>query len=108
MRERLTAALVAVPFLVGALATTAAADPDVVFRFQDPQVVESSGLVVQDGLFVTTNDSGDTGRVFSIDPATGDTVGVTRWSEEPVDVEALAPGGNGRVWVADIGGRRSR
>ena len=60
------------------------------------QIVESSGLVVADGLFVTTNDSGDTGRVFMVDPATGETVGVTTWPGEPEDVEALAPAGAGR------------
>lgn len=98
----LTGVAVAAPFVLGTFAA-AADDPDVVFRFQDPQVVESSGLVVQDGLFVTTNDSGDTGRVFSVDPATGETVGVTTWADAPLDVEALAPGTNGRVWVADIG-----
>ena len=52
---------------------------------------------------MTTNDSGDEGRVFAVDPATGDTVGVTRWDDEPDDVEALAPAGRGEVWVADIG-----
>ena len=31
--------------------------------------------MVDDGLLVTTNDSGDTGRVFTVDPATGETVG---------------------------------
>ncbi len=30
-------------------------------------------------------------------------MGVTRWSAEPVDVEALAPAGPGEVWVGDIG-----
>lgn len=103
MRERLSAVAVAVPFLLGTLGASTAADADEVFRFQDPQIVESSGLVVQDGLFLTTNDSGDTGRVFAVDPDTGRTVGVTTWSEDPVDVEALAPGGNNRVWVGDIG-----
>ena len=72
------------------------------FTFQDPAIVESSGLVVGDGLFVTTNDSGDTGRVFTVD-ATGRTVGVTSWSLPPTDVEALAPAGPGEVWVGDIG-----
>lgn len=114
MPERLTpllGAAVAAPFLLGAFAAPADGDAEVVFRFEDRQVVESSGLVVQDGLFVTTNDSGDTGRVFAVDPGTGETVGVTTWSESPADVEALAPGGNGRVWVGDIGdnaGERDR
>lgn len=102
MRERLTALLVAVPFVLGTV-TAAAADGDIVFRFQDPAVVESSGLVVDDGLFLTTNDSGDAGRVFAVDPGSGDTVGVTTWSAEPVDVEALAPAGPGEVWVGDVG-----
>ena len=76
---------------------------EVVFSFQDPEIVESSGLALVDGLVVTTNDSGDTGRVFAVDPATGETVGTTGWGDEPEDVEALAPGGPGSVWVGDIG-----
>ncbi len=73
------------------------------FRFQDPAIVEASGLVAQDGLFLTTNDSGDTGRVFAVDPDSGRTTGVTSWASEPQDVEALAPAGDGEVWVGDIG-----
>lgn len=75
----------------------------VAFVFEDPAIVESSGLVVLDGRVVTTNDSGDTGRVFVVDPRTGRTVGTTAWSRDPVDVEALAPAGRGHVWVGDIG-----
>lgn len=101
--ERALLAAAAVPFLLGAAAAPAGADGKVVFRFTDPEVVEASGLAVVDGLFVTVNDSGDTGRVFTVDPATGDTVGVTRWADEPVDVEAVAPAGDGHVWVGDIG-----
>ncbi len=96
---------VALPFLLGAAAGARAA-PDPAFRFADPGIVESSGLVVVDApgdLVVTTNDSGDVGRVFTVDPATGDTVGVTSWTPQPVDVEALAPAGPGHVWVGDIG-----
>lgn len=97
---------VALPFLLGAAA--GAPDPDdPAFRFTDPDIVESSGLSVigAEGrrLVVTTNDSGDSGRVFTVDPATGSTVGVTSWTPEPVDVEALAPAGPGHVWVGDIG-----
>jgi hypothetical protein len=92
-----------VPFLVGTLAVASSGESDVVFRFQDPEIVESSGLVVQDGVFLTVNDSGDRGRVFAVDPGTGRTVGVTEWAAEPDDVEALAPAGPGQVWVGDIG-----
>lgn len=103
MREALVALVVALPFGAG-IATGASADgPAPVFRFQDPAIVESSGLALVDGLVITVNDSGDEARVFAVDPATGRTVGVTRWQGGAEDVEALAPAGDGRVWVADIG-----
>ncbi|NPC45437.1 hypothetical protein [Nocardioides sp. zg-1230] len=105
-------ALVLVPFLLGAAAGAPSAAERPAFRFADPEIVESSGLVVltgrgpESGLVVTTNDSGDAGRVFTVDPATGATVGVTSWPTDPEDVEALAPAGPGHVWVADIGDNR--
>lgn len=103
---------VGVPFLLGAASGGSGAD-DPLFRFTDPDIVESSGLVVAEGpraggLVVTTNDSGDSGRVFTVDPATGDTVGVTSFSPDPVDVEALAPAGPGHVWIGDIGDNQRR
>jgi len=103
MLERFAVAAVALPFLVGTAAAPPAEEGRTLFRFQDPAIVEASGLVVEDGLFVTANDSGDTGRVFAVDPRTGKTTGVTTWASEPLDVEALAPAGPGRVWVGDIG-----
>ena len=102
MPERWLAGLVVVPFLLGAAAAPVA-ESRVAFSFQDSEIVESSGLAVVGGLVVTTNDSGDTGRVFSVDPATGETVGVTGWGSEPEDVEALAPLDGNEVWVGDIG-----
>jgi hypothetical protein len=95
-----------VPFLVG---WTQAPEPDdgrVAFRLEDPRIVESSGLVATRGRVVTVNDSGDGGRVFTVDPADGRTVGVTSWEGDPDDVEALAPAGPGEVWVGDIGDNR--
>ena len=103
MREQAALGVVLLPFLVAASAGPAQDDGGTVFRFQDPAIVEASGLVVADGLFVTTNDSGDTGRVFAVEPDTGSTSGVTTWSSDPEDVEALAPAGQGEVWVGDIG-----
>lgn len=114
-RRLVVGALVLVPFLLGAAAGTTSTTDRPAFRFTDPEIVESSGLVVLPdvgggrGLVVTTNDSGDAGRVFAVDPASGSTVGVTTWSSDPEDVEALAPAGPGHVWVADIGdNQRSR
>ncbi len=99
---------IAAPLALGLLTTPSAPQGHQVFRFDDPAIVEASALVVDRGLFLTTNDSGDTGRVFAVDDA-GHTVGVTHWSTDPTDTEALAPAGHGFVWVGDIGdnfGRR--
>lgn len=105
--ERLLLLLLPVSFAMGFASPGAAASPvpgAVAFSFTDPDITESSGLVVlRDGLVVTVNDSGDSSRIFTVDPATGDTVGVTRWQGEPTDDEALAPAGDGEVWVGDIG-----
>lgn len=104
----LVAAVALVVAGAGVAGAGAAPRASVVFRFADPAITESSGLVARDGLFVTVNDSGDTGRVFTVDPADGRTVGVTTWTADgaaPVDVEAIAPvpGRPGRVWVGDTG-----
>ncbi len=81
-------------------ATTPSASPT-------PTSSSPAGSWRQDGLVVTTNDSGDSGRVFVVDPATGGTVGVTSWPSAPVDVEAIAPAGPGQVWVGDLGDNRA-
>jgi hypothetical protein len=109
MYRSLAGLAIAAPLAFGVAATPAAPHGERVFTFDDPAIVEASDLVVDDGLFLTTNDSGDTGRVFAVDSG-GRTVGVTHWSEDPTDTEALAPAGHGYVWVGDIGdneGRRS-
>lgn len=104
MRSAALLALVAVPFLLGTASADDGPQRHQVFRFADPAIVESSGLAVVPGAFVTVNDSGDSARVFSVDPQTGRTVGVTSWAGEAVDDEALAPAAEeGFVWVGDIG-----
>jgi hypothetical protein len=105
MQQLLAGLAVVAPFALGVVATPSAPSGHEVFRFDDPAIVEASALVVEDGLYVTSNDSGDTGRVFAVD-GTGHTVGLTNWAEpqgDPTDTEALAPGGHGFVWVGDIG-----
>ena len=101
MREVVLGVVVAVPFVLGL--TTSEPGDHVAFRFQDRAITESSGLVIEGDLAYTTNDSGDSGRIFAVDVHTGETVGVTDWADDPTDVEALAPAGPGAVWVADIG-----
>ena len=96
------AGLMVVPFAIGFAIATDGPKPDVEFSFSDPEIVEASGLVAGSRYFVTVNDSGDTGRIFVVDPATGDTVGQAGWGEAS-DVEAVAPMPNGDVLVGDIG-----
>lgn len=97
------------PFVVGAALIGDPPEPvHEVFRFTDPAIVESSGLVSLGDLMVTVNDSGDSGRVFAVDPTTGDTVGTTSFAENPVDIEAVAPASADEVWVADIGDNLAR
>ncbi|GAA4700285.1 hypothetical protein [Nocardioides conyzicola] len=108
MLDRVLGVAAALSMVVGATAAPAAPRAAVVFSFQDPAIVESSGLVVAGDLFLTVNDSGDSGRVFVVDRS-GRTVGVTSWAGDPTDVESLAPAGPGEVWVGDTGdNRRSR
>lgn len=104
--EKLLLCLLAVPFGIGFLAPGSGTEPvtaTTVFSFADPEIVESSGLVARDGLVVTVNDSGDSNRIFTVDPATGETVGVTRWQGDATDIEALAPADQGHVYVGDTG-----
>jgi hypothetical protein len=102
LRELLAALAVGTPFVVGA-SVAPERDADVVWTFDDARIVESSGLVADDDLVVTVNDSGSDAVVYAVDRATGRTVGTTTWDADPDDTEALAPAGPGHVWVGDIG-----
>ena len=90
------------------IAAVASDDPppavETVFRFQDPAITESSGLVRVGDRVLTHNDSGDGPYVYVVDPSSGRTVGRTTYSAEPVtDVEAMAAGPDGSIWMGDIG-----
>ena len=104
--------LVPVGVLLGAFvvpstaAATATADEEGahrVFELQDDRIHESSGLADLGSVMATVNDSGDTSRVFVLDPESGETVGLTDFHTEVTDVEALAPAGPHEVYVGDIG-----
>lgn len=73
-----------------------------VFTWQDPAITESSGLVDLGATVVTTNDSGDDARLFVVD-GQGRTVRTVDYDADVRDVEALAPAGDGAVWVGDVG-----
>lgn len=99
------AALVSTSFAAPA---TVAARVDEVTVFADPAIDESSGLVDLGDTVLTVNDSGDGAVVYVVDKASGETVGRTTYADEVVDVEAMALGPDGSVWVADIGDNRAQ
>ncbi len=75
-----------------------------VFAFQDRTIDESSGLVDAGAHVLTVNDSGADAVVYVVDRSSGKTVGRTTYTDdEVVDVEAMAPGPDGTLWVGDIG-----
>ena len=89
-------------------AATPERPPRVVLTFADPAIDESSGLVDAGPVMHTVNDSGDGPRIYTVDKRTGRTVATTTYtSDEVVDVEALAPGRRGGVWVGDTGDNRA-
>lgn len=75
----------------------------------DARITESSGLAASQahaGVVYTVNDSGHAARVFAVDIASGDVVGVTairdvQWR----DTEAMGLFG-GRLWIADTGNNK--
>src|SRR5206468_1043017 len=81
----------------------AAADTPRVVSLRDPRINEASALVDLGSIWVTSNDSGDSARVFVVSPTSGRTIGVVRFRTSVKDVEALAPAGPSAVWVGDIG-----
>lgn len=91
---------------VAALVSDSGPPPAVqtLFSFQDPVIGESSGLVRAGDRVLTENDSGDGPHVYVVDPSSGETVGTTTYSSQPVtDVEAMAAGPDGSIWMGDIG-----
>jgi hypothetical protein len=98
--------LVAAVAVGGAVAQDVAEDVAVrtALTLQDEEIDESSGVVVRGERLYTVNDSGDGPHVYAVDRRSGETVAVTTYDDEdPVDVEALAAGRGGTLWVGDIG-----
>ena len=76
------------------------------FSFQGDDVYESSALVDRGRLVYTINDSGDDARVYGVDSRTGRTITTTSYAGSVTDVESLAPGADGTLWVGDTGDNR--
>ena len=97
-------AVLALAALGGTPGAAAADDGRTLFTFTDPEIAESSGLLDRDGSVYTVNDSGSGPVLYAVDARTGHTTARTTYStDEVVDVEAMAPGHGGTIWVADIG-----
>ena len=106
LRLALVGGLLAAFALPATAAATATADEEGahrVFELHDDRIHESSGLADLGSVMATVNDSGDSARVFVLDPDSGKTVGLTDFHREVTDVEALAPAGPHEVYVGDIG-----
>jgi hypothetical protein len=106
--RRLPAAVCAAALsLAPPLAAASAAGHHVLFRIQPAEVDESSSLVVSQtspGLVYTANDSGGSATVYVLDDRTGALLGATSIEGvDPIDIEAMTPGGRGSLIVADIG-----
>ena len=76
------------------------------FAFEDQEIFESSGLVDDGRTVFTVNDSGADAVLYSVDPDSGATTTRTTYADDARDVEAIAPGPDGTVWVGDIGDNR--
>ena len=100
------AAAVAGAVLVGPVRPAYAGDHDVVATITDERIPESSALVqstIDPNLAYTINDSGNDNVVYVIDLGSGDVVGTATIDVTADDTEAMAIGGDGRLYVADIG-----
>ncbi|MFJ8946447.1 WD40 repeat domain-containing protein [Streptomyces sp. NPDC102395] len=102
-------ALLAGALLVGALTVPAsAADGDGSFTIEDPRITESSGLAASrrhPGIYWTHNDQDKGAFLYAVDSSTGRTVATITMTGvgTPRDVEAIAVGPDGQLYVGDIG-----
>lgn len=104
-QNRVGAAVLGVVLLLGA-PSAYGQDDDVLSTITDERVAESSALVqsTEDpDLAYTINDSGNETVVYVLELATGDVVGTAALDVDAEDTEAMAIGGDGRLYVADIG-----
>ncbi len=99
------AAVVLAPVLAAAPAGAEEPKPKKLFTIDDSRVDESSDLArsgTHDDVWWTSNDSGDSARIFAIDK-TGKVLAEVTYDAQARDVEAIGIGTNKRIYVGDIG-----
>ncbi|MDA3649624.1 hypothetical protein LZ318_08235 [Saccharopolyspora indica] len=102
------AALLLVTPGAAAAAPAVAPQPVEQCRIQDERLDELSGLASDGRAWYAVNDGGRSLRVHVLDPADCSVRDVRTESNDPYDVEDLALGRDGSLWLADIGDNRRR
>lgn len=106
---RITAGLLAPFALLSAGGPAGAQDGNAVelvgefARWEEKRIAESSGLLWWRDRLITTNDSGDEAVLYVADRTGRETARLRYADSDPTDVEALALGPDGTIWVGDIG-----
>ncbi|PKW15214.1 hypothetical protein [Saccharopolyspora spinosa] len=77
-------------------------------RVDDKRLAELSGLASDGSAWYAISDGGSSLRVFVLDPADCSVRGIRTASNDPYDVEDLALGRDGSLWLADTGDNRRR
>jgi hypothetical protein len=99
------AAVVVAPVLSAVPAQAEEPKPKRLFTIDDSRIDESSDLArsgTHDDIWWTSNDSGDTARIFALDK-TGQVLAEVTFDAQVRDVEAIGIGTNKRIYVGDIG-----
>lgn len=105
------ALLLWVPSGLVSTAPTAAAQPPAPVeqcRVDDDRLAELSGLASNGSAYYAVSDGGSSLRVLVLDPADCSVREVRTASANPYDVEDLALGRDGSLWLADTGDNRRR
>ncbi len=104
---RVVLALTAVLMLAGAVPAAAAPAPETLCQVRDKRLNELSGLASDGEHWYAINDGGTKVQVFVLDRKCQVTDVLTD-STDPYDVEDLARGKDGTLWLSDTGDNRAK
>lgn len=104
---RVVLALTAVLMLAGAVPAAAAPAPEPLCQVKDKRLNELSGLASDGEHWYAINDGGTKVQVFVLDRKCQVTDVLTD-STDPYDVEDLARGKDGTLWLSDTGDNRAK